>query len=267
MKVTTSNTKLLNRFSKSLYKLGCDLIFLALVIKYFNKSTLNSKVFGVSAEENFRKNGTILEARNLFSKYDGADFNEADYVESYDTWVRHGANSIGYSSVISKLREINDNLDNNETSGMTKEQREDLSSFFDLVSEYEDIKNDLLTKMKSIESESNFMPNHPLLPKRRSDDVAQTTADKDIELSVTPEVNITQWVPYSVPGDGNKTQWIPYVVPDSGQFWKKGSVDDNMDPLNEYTNKSMKSYSTKFKDYLLSFGKNITQKSYDSKFR
>ena len=268
MKVTISNRKLLNRFSTSFYKHGCDLIFLALTIKYFNKSTLNSKAFGVSAETQFWENGTTFQdARNLFSNYDGADFNEADYVESYDTWVRHGANSIGYSSIISKLREINDNLTQNETSGMTKEQREDVSSFFDLVSEYEDIKNDLLTKMDSIESESDFMSNHPLLSKKKSDDVAQNKSDIDLKLPINDEVNITQWVPYSVPGDGNKTQWIPYVVPDSSQPWKKGSHVDNMDPLNEYTNRSVKFYSSKFKDYLLSFGKNITQKSYNSKFR
>lgn len=264
MKVATLNRKLLNRSLTGFYKHGCDLIFFVLTIKYFYKLTLNSKAFGVSAETKFGKNSTTFqEARNLFSKFDGADFNEADYVESYDTWVRHGAKSIGYSSIISKLREINDN----KTSGMTKKQREDVSSFFDLVSEYEDIKNDLLTKMDYIESESDFMPNHPLLSEKQSDDVAQNKVDEDIKIPINDEVNITQWVPYSVPGDGNKTQWIPYVVPDSSQPWKKGSHVDNMDPLNEYKNRSVKFDSSKFKDYLLSFAKNITKKSYNSKFR
>ena len=268
MKATRSNDKLLNCFSTNFKKNKFYSIFLLLIIQYFIESTPNSNAYGFSSETKFWKNRTqLLEARKLFSKFDGTNFDEVDYIDSYDTWVKYGASSTGYSSVISKLREMNEHFNKNETSGITKEQNEDVSSFLELVNEYEDIKNELQTKMDSIESESDFMYNHPLIPNKESDNVAQNMADTDNPIPINTEVNITQWVPYSVPGCGNKTQWIPYVVPYSSQSWNGGPLFDNTDPLNEYTNKSVKLYSTKLKEYLLSFGKNITKKSYNSNYR
>ena len=268
MKVTRSNGKLLKLFSTYSKKNKFHLTFLVFMIKYFNESTPHSNAFGLSAETNFWKNRTkLLEARKLFSKYDDEDFDEVDYIDSYDTWVKHGASSTGYSSLISKLREMNDNSNKNETSGLTKAQSEDVSSFLELVNEYEDIKNELQTKMDSIESEPDFINDHPLLPNSGSDNFAQNTADTNTQTPINAEVNITQWVPYSVPGCGNKTQWIPYVVPYSSQSWNGGSLFDTMDPLNKYTNKSVKVYSARLKEYLLSFGKNITRKSYNSNYR
>ena len=114
MKVTKLKRKLHIRLSTSFKKHGCDLIFLSLTIIHFIESTTNSKAYGSSLEAKFWKNRTQLEeARNLFSKYDDNEFNEADYVDSYDTWVKHGAMNTGYSSYISQLREMNDNFNNN----------------------------------------------------------------------------------------------------------------------------------------------------------
>ena len=268
MKVTRSNGKLLNRFSTYLKKNKYHLLFLLLMIKFFNESTPNLNAFGLSTEIKFWKNRTkLLEARKLFSKYDDEDFNEVDYVDSYDTWVKHSGFSTWHSSLISKLREMSNNFNKNETVGLTKEQSEDVSSFLELVNEYEDIKNELQTKMDSLESEPDFIKNHPLLPNKESNNVAQNISDTDVSIATNAEVSITQWVPYSVPGCGNKTQWIPYVVPHSSQSWNGGSFFDNMDPLHEYGNKSVKLYSTKLKEYLLSFGKDITKKSYNSNYR
>ena len=268
MKATRSNEKLLNRFSKNFKKNKFDAIFLLLIIKYFIDSTPNSNAYGLSSETKFWKNRTkLLEARKLFSKFDGTDFDEVDYIDSYDTWVKHSASSTGYSSIISKLREMNEHSNKNETSRMTKELSEDVSSFLELVDEYEDIKNELQTKMDSIESEPDFIDDHPLLQNRESDNVAQSIADADNQVPTNSKLNITQWVPYSVPGCGNKTQWIPYVVPYSSQSLNGGPLFDSMDPLSEYTNKSVKLYSSKLKEYLLSFGKNITKKSYNSNYR
>ena len=164
-------------------------IFLLLIIKYFYESTPNSNAFGLSYETKFWKNRTkLLEAIKLFSKFDGTDFNEVDYIDSYDTWVKHSASSTGSSSIISKLREMNEHFNKNETSGITKEQSEDLSSFLDLVNEYEDIKNELQTKMDSIESEPDFIYNHPLLPNRESDNVAQNIADTDNQVPTNSNI-------------------------------------------------------------------------------
>ena len=266
MKATKSNKNYPNRLFASFKKHRFVIIIFALIIKYFNESTPNSKAFGFSVEEKFWENRTtLLEARNLFSKYDEADFNEADYVDSYDTWVTHGPNSTGYSSYISKIREMNDNFNENETSGLSKERREDLSSFLDLFNEYEDIKRDLQAKMDSMESESEFMLNHPLLPKRESD-VVQNIEHTDSPVPMKVEVNITQWVPYPVPGS-NTYQWIPFTIPDRSQPWNESLLFDNVDPLKKYENRSMKFYSSKLEEYLVSLGRNLTQESYNLNLR
>ena len=266
MKATKSNENLPNRVSASFKKHRFVLIIFALIIKYFNESTPNSKAFGFSVEATFWDNRTKLqEARTLFSKYDEADFNEADYIDSYDTWVRHGPNSTGYSSYISQIREMNDNFNKNETFGMSKEHREDLSSFLDLFNEYEDIKRDLQAKMDSMESESEFMLNHPLLPKRESY-VAQNIEHTDSPVPINVESNITQWVPYQVPGS-NTYQWIPFTIPDRSQSWNESLLLDNIDPLKKYENRRMEFHSSKLKEYLVSLGKNITQESYYSNLR
>ena len=253
MKVTKFKRKLHKRLSTSFKKHGFDLIFLALIIIHFIESTTNSKAFGSSLEAKFWKNRTQLEeARNLFSKYDDNEFNEADYVDSYDTWVRHGAINKGYSSYVSQLRAMNDNFNNNQTLGMTKEQRDDVSSFFDLVDEYEDIKNDLQAKMNSIESESDFMLNHPLMPKRGSD-VAQNMESTDSPFPFNMEVS--------------KTQLTPNGLPDSSQSLNESSIFDNMDSLTKYKNRSVNFYSSKFKEYILNFGKNPTRQSFNSSLR
>ena len=266
MKAIKSNENFRNQLYASFKKHRFVIIIFALIIKYFNESTPNSKAFGFSVEAKFWENRTtLLEARNLFSKYDEADFNEADYVDSYDTWVTHGPNSAGYSSYISQIREMNDNFNENETSGLSKEQREDLSSFLDLFNEYEDIKRDLQAKMDSMESESEFMLNHPLLPKRESD-VVQNIEHTDSPVPMKVEVNITQWVPYPVPGS-NTYQWIPFTIPDRSQSWNESLLFDNVDPLKKYENRSMKFYSSKLQEYLVSLGKNLIQESYNLNLR
>ena len=253
MKVTTLKNKLHNRLSTSFKKHGYDLIFLALIIIHSIESTTNLKASGSSHEAKFWENRTKLEeARNLFSKYDEDEFNEADYVDSYDTWVGHGAINTGYSSYISQLREMNDNFNNNETLGMTKEQRDDVSSFFDLVDEYEDIKNDLQAKMNSIESESDFMLNHPLLPKRVSDD-AQNMKSTGSAFPFNMGIS--------------KTQFKPDGLPDSSQSLNESSVFDNMHSSTKYENGSVNFYSSEFKEYILNFGKNLTRQSYNSNLR
>ena len=253
MKVTKLKRKLHIRLSTSFKKHGCDLIFLSLTIIHFIESTTNSKAYGSSLEAKFWKNRTQLEeARNLFSKYDDNEFNEADYVDSYDTWVRHGAINKGYSSYVSQLREMNDNFNNNQTLGMTKEQRDDVSSFFDLVDEYEDIKHDLQAKMDSMKSESDFMLNHPLLAKRGSN-VQQNMENRDRSFPFNIEVSQTQL-------SSNK-------IPDSSQSLNESSLLDNIDSFTEYKNSSVNFYSSKFKEYILNFGKNLTQQSYTSNLR
>lgn len=266
MKVTKSNGKLLIRLSTSFKKHRFFLMILALTIEYFNELTSNSKAFGFSVEAKLFENRTnLLDARNSFSKYDDADFNEADYIDSYDTWVRHGANTTGYSSYISQMREMNDKFNKNETLGMSKEQREDVSSFLDLFNEYEDIKSDLQAKMDFMESESEFMINHPLLPKRGSD-VAQNMEHTESPVPINVDVNITQWVPYPVPGS-DTYQWIPFAMPDRSQSWNKSLLLDNIDPLKKYENRRMKFYSSKLQEYVVSLGKNVTQESYNSNLR
>lgn len=239
---------------------------LALIIEYFDELTSNSIAFGFSVEaRNFEKRTNLLEAKNSFSKYDDADFNEADYIDSYDTWVRYGANTTGYSSYTSQMREMNDKFNKNETLGMSKEQREDVSSFLDIFNEYEDIKSDFQAKMDSMESESEFMLNHPLLPKRGSD-VAQNMEHTQSSVPINVDVNITQWVPYPVPGS-DTYQWIPFAIPDRSQSWNESLLLDNIDPLKKYENRRMEFHSSKLKEYLVSLGKNITQESYYSNLR
>ena len=98
MKVTKSNEKLLYRLSATVKNHRFVIIILAIIIKCFIESTSNSNVFGFSVEAKFWENRTNLqEARNLFSKYDDADFNEADYIESYDTWLKYGANYCSFN--------------------------------------------------------------------------------------------------------------------------------------------------------------------------
>ena len=253
MKVAKLKRKSHNRLSTSFKKHKCDLIFLVLIIIRFIESTTNINAFGFLLEAKFWKNRTQLEeARNLFSKYDEDEFNEADYVDSYDTWVGHGAVNTGYSSYVSQLREMNDNFSNNETLGMTKEHRDDVSSFFDLVDEYEDIKNDLQAKMNSIESESDFMLSHPLMPKRGSD-VAQNMESTDSPFPFNMEVS--------------KTQLAPNKIPDRSQSLNESSHLDNIDSFTEYENRSVSFYSSKFKEYILNFGENLTQQSYTSNLR
>ena len=266
MKVTKSNEKLLNRLSATVKNHRFVIIILAIIIKCFIESTSNSNVFGFSVEAKFWENRTNLqEARNLFSKYDDADFNEADYIESYDTWLKYGANSTGYSSYISQIRDMHDNFNKNETLGMSKEQRDDVSSFLDLFNEYEDIKSDLQAKMNFMESESEFMINHPLLPKRASD-VSQNMEHADSPVPINVEVNITQWVPYPVPGS-NTYQWIPFTIPDTSKSWNESLLFDNIDPLKKYENRSMKFSSSKLEEYLVRLSKNLTQDSYNSNLR
>ena len=261
MKLNSLDKKSSIQQSKTLIinQLGRVLIFLLIVI--FFDSRKSFKVFGSPVESTFWENRTkLFEARNIFSQYDDADFDEEDYVNSYDSWIKHGTGSSGYSSYISQLREMNDNFNRNESSRMTEEERDEISSFLDIVNEYEDIKNDLQNKMDSIKSKSNFMTNHPLLPESGFNNMAKNTTDAKLTFPIHDDVNITQWVPYMVPGS-NLTQWIPYVIPGAKKAWNESSFFENTDPLFSSSNKSSKYYSIKFKEYLLSFSNNVTDQS------
>lgn len=269
MKIKRFNCKLHSRSSVNSKKRIFDYLMpVTLSTISFFESASDVKAFAITTEPTFWENRTnLLEARTLFSRYDDADFNEADYFDSYDTWVKHVGSSPGNSSYISQLREISNHFNNNETSGMTEEHMEDVSSFLDLVNEYEDIKSDLQTKMDFIKSRPSFIHNHPLLPKSGPDDPPQNMLDTDFPFSINAEVNITQWVPYLVPGSSNTTQWIPYVVPGSIQSWNESSIFDNIDPLNKSLHRSANYYSSKFKEYLLSFAGNLKEKTRNSSIR
>ena len=240
-------------------QLSLVLIFLLIVI--FFDSRKSFKVFGSPVESTFWENRTkLFEARNIFSQYDEANFDVEDYVNSYDTWMKHGTGSLGYSSYISQLREMNDNFNRNESSRMTEEERDEISSFLDIVNEYEDIKNDVLNKMDSIMSKSKFTNNHPLLPDSGFNEMAKNTTDTKFTFPIHDDKSITQWVSYMVPGS-NLTQWIPYVIPGAKKAWNESSFFENTDPLFSPSNKSSKYHSNKFKEYLLSFANNVTDQS------
>ena len=261
MKIKCSDKKSSIQQSKTLIinQMGRVLMFLLIVI-FFN-SRKSFTAFGSPVESNFWENRTkLFEARKIFSQYDEADFDEEDYVNSYDTWIKHSTGYSGNSSYISQLREMTDNLNKNESSSMTDEERDEISSFLDIVNEYEDIKNDLQNKMDSIKSKSNFMNNHPLLPESGFNDFAKNKTSKEPTFPIHNDVNITQWVPYMLPGS-NLTQWIPYVIPGAKKAWNESSFFENTDPMYSSTNKSSKYYSIKFKEYLLSFTNNVTDQS------
>ena len=96
MKIKRSNWKLPNRSSVNCKKRIFDLILVTVLTISFYESAPDVKALALTIEPKFWENRTnLLKARTLFSRYDDADFNEADYFDSYDTWVKH----VGSSSI------------------------------------------------------------------------------------------------------------------------------------------------------------------------
>ena len=192
--------KTLNKFSMSSRINRFNLTVLSILISFCLESNPAFKGVVLSMESTFWENRTKLnEARNMFSQFDDADFNEEDYIDSYDTWIKHGMGYSGQSSYISQLRTINEDFNRNATSGISEDDKKELSSFLDLVNEYEDIKSDMHSKSNFIKTGSNYYNTHPLQSQSTSDDSEQNMTETDFLSPLSDNVNITRWAPFMIP--------------------------------------------------------------------
>ena len=249
MTKNTSNCKTLQKLSMRLriYRFtNFSVIILWITICLESNPALRG--FVLSMESTFWENRTKLhEATNMFLQFDDANFNEEDYIDSYDTWIKHGISSSGHPSYISQLRTINDNFNRNETSRISEDDQEEISLFLNLVNEYEDIKSDILSKINFIKNGSKYYNSHPFLSQSGSDDSAQNMTNTGFLSPLNEDVNMTQWSPYLIPG---------YI-----EAWNKSSQFNSINFSLKTTNKSEKYNSMNLKDVLLTFLRNHSEPS------